>query len=221
MARDDGPSLQELTEIALETGRGGVKALKLVEAEKVVPVQTATVAQPTAQSAVSNKTGNMTIGLARVDDRLIHGQVATRWTKETRVSRIVVVSDEVVKDTVRATLLKQVAPPGVTAHVVGVDKMIRVWNNPEYSGQRVMLLFTNPQDPLKLIEAGVGITSLNIGGMAYREGKQQLTSAVSVNSEDVNSFKRLKELGIELDVRKVSSDSKTNMMDLLKKANLV
>ena len=199
----------------------GVKALKLVEAEKVVPVQTATVAQPTAQSAVSNKTGNMTIGLARVDDRLIHGQVATRWTKETRVSRIVVVSDEVVKDTVRATLLKQVAPPGVTAHVVGVDKMIRVWNNPEYSGQRVMLLFTNPQDPLKLIEAGVGITSLNIGGMAYREGKQQLTSAVSVNSEDVNSFKRLKELGIELDVRKVSSDSKTNMMDLLKKANLV
>ena len=221
MARDDEPSLQELTEIALETGRGGVKALKLVEAEKVVPVQTATVAQPTAQSAVSNKTGNMTIGLARVDDRLIHGQVATRWTKETRVSRIVVVSDEVVKDTVRATLLKQVAPPGVTAHVVGVDKMIRVWNNPEYSGQRVMLLFTNPQDPLKLIEAGVGITSLNIGGMAYREGKQQLTSAVSVNSEDVNSFKRLKELGIELDVRKVSSDSKTNMMDLLKKANLV
>ena len=99
--------------------------------------------------------------------------------------------------------------------------MIRVWNNPEYSGQRVMLLFTNPQDPLKLIEAGVGITSLNIGGMAYREGKQQLTSAVSVNSEDVDSFKRLKELGIELDVRKVSSDSKTNMMDLLKKANLV
>ncbi len=47
----------------------------------------------------------MVIGLARIDDRLIHGQVATRWTKETNVSRIIVVSDEVAADTVRKTLL--------------------------------------------------------------------------------------------------------------------
>lgn len=52
----------------------------------------------------------MVIGLARIDDRLIHGQVATRWTKETNVSRIIVVSDEVAADTVRKTLLTQVAP---------------------------------------------------------------------------------------------------------------
>ncbi|TNH05478.1 PTS mannose transporter subunit IIAB [Testudinibacter sp. TR-2022] len=222
MGRDDNPSLQELTAIALETGRGGVKALKYAEPE-VQAAKAEPVAQPQPQAMVnvSKKTGNMVIGLARVDDRLIHGQVATRWTKETKVSRIVVVSDAVVKDTVRATLLKQVAPPGVTAHVVGVEKMIRVYNNPEYAGERVMLLFTNPQDPLKLIEAGVGIKSLNIGGMAYRDGKQQLTSAVSVDKNDVESFKQLKALNIELDVRKVSSDSRTDMMDLLKKANLV
>ena len=54
----------------------------------------------------------MKIGLARIDDRLIHGQVATRWTKETNVSRIIVVSDEVAADHVRKTLLTQVAPPG-------------------------------------------------------------------------------------------------------------
>lgn len=47
----------------------------------------------------------MVIGLARIDDRLIHGQVATRWTKETNVTRIIVVSDEVAADTVRKTLL--------------------------------------------------------------------------------------------------------------------
>lgn len=52
----------------------------------------------------------MVIGLARIDDRLIHGQVATRWTKETNVQRIIVVSDEVAADTVRKTLLTQVAP---------------------------------------------------------------------------------------------------------------
>lgn len=113
----------------------------------------------------------MVIGLARIDDRLIHGQVATRWTKETNVSRIIVVSDEVAADTVRKTLLTQVAPPGVTAHVVDVAKMIRVYNNPKYAGERVMLLFTNPTDVERLVEGGVKITSVNVGGMAFRQGK--------------------------------------------------
>ncbi len=112
----------------------------------------------------------MVIGLARIDDRLIHGQVATRWTKETNVSRIIVVSDEVAADTVRKTLLTR-CTSGVTAHVVDVAKMIRVYNNPKYAGERVMLLFTNPTDVERLVEGGVKITSVNVGGMAFRQGK--------------------------------------------------
>ena len=73
----------------------------------------------------------MIIKLARIDDRLIHGQVATVWTKETGVNRIIVVSDEVAADTVRKTLLTQVAPPGVKAHVVDVSKALTlvVWHS--------------------------------------------------------------------------------------------
>lgn len=70
----------------------------------------------------------MEIRLARIDDRLIHGQVATVWTKETQVERIIVISDDVAKDEVRKTLLTQVAPPGVKASVVDVQKGIRVYN---------------------------------------------------------------------------------------------
>lgn len=65
----------------------------------------------------------MEIRLARIDDRLIHGQVATVWTKETQVERIIVISDDVAKDEVRKTLLTQVAPPGVKASVVDVQKV--------------------------------------------------------------------------------------------------
>lgn len=90
----------------------------------------------------------MEIRLARIDDRLIHGQVATVWTKETQVERIIVISDDVAKDEVRKTLLTQVAPPGVKASVVDVQKGIRVYNNPKYATTPVMLLFTNPTDVL-------------------------------------------------------------------------
>lgn len=223
MARDDNPSLTELVEVALETGRGGVRALRYQEPEEA-PAQVATPAptKPVEPSVVTpNGVGHLTIGLARIDDRLIHGQVATRWTKESRVSRIVVVSDEVSKDSVRSTMLKSVAPPGVTAHVVDVEKMIRVYNNPEYAGERMMLLFTNPTDVVRLSDAGVDFKSINIGGMAFKEGKKMITSAVAVDDKDIEAFKQLNAKNIELDVRKVSNDSRQYMMDLLKKNNLI
>lgn len=217
MARDDNPTFDELVAVAVETGREGVKALKAkpVEVAKAAPAPAAPKAAAPAKPMGPND--YMVIGLARIDDRLIHGQVATRWTKETNVTRIIVVSDEVAADNVRKTLLTQVAPPGVTAHVVDVAKMIRVWNNPKYAGERIMLLFTNPTDVEHLVEEGVKITSVNIGGMAYRQGKTQVNNAVSVDERDIEAFRKLSERGIELEVRKVSNDPKLKMMDLIAK----
>ncbi len=221
MARDDNPGFDDLVALALETGREGVKALKKPAEESVKPAapQSAPAAKPAAPLAPLGPNDHMKIGLARIDDRLIHGQVATRWTKETDVTRIIVISDEVAADHVRKTLLTQVAPPGVTAHVVDVAKAIRVWNNPKYAGDRVMFLFTNPTDVWRLVEAGVDIKSVNIGGMAFRQGKTQVNNAVSVDEKDIEAFKKLNERGIELEVRKVSSDSRLKMMDLINKLN--
>ncbi|CAI0881295.1 PTS mannose transporter subunit IIAB [Serratia proteamaculans] len=221
MARDDNPGFDDLVALALETGREGVKALKKPAEESVKPAapQSVPAAKPAAPQAPLGPNDHMKIGLARIDDRLIHGQVATRWTKETDVTRIIVISDEVAADHVRKTLLTQVAPPGVTAHVVDVAKAIRVWNNPKYAGDRVMFLFTNPTDVWRLVEAGVDIKSVNIGGMAFRQGKTQVNNAVSVDEKDIEAFKKLNERGIELEVRKVSSDSRLKMMDLINKLN--
>jgi PTS system mannose-specific IIB component len=216
MARDDDPGFEELVAIAVETGREGVKALKAKEEEPAPAKAAPAAAQPQQPMAPGD---HMKIGLTRIDDRLIHGQVATRWTKETNVNRIIVVSDEVAKDHVRKTLLTQVAPPGVTAHVVDVDKMVRVWNNPKYGRDRVMLLFTNPTDVLRVVEQGVDIKTVNIGGMAFRQGKTQVNNAVSVDEQDIAAFRKLNERNIELEVRKVSNDPKLKMMDLIAKVN--
>ncbi|MDU6411506.1 MAG: PTS mannose transporter subunit IIAB [Yersiniaceae bacterium] len=221
MARDDNPTLAELAALAMESGRAGVRSLKTPEPEPepepVTPPPPSPAAAAPAQPAGPG--GHMKIGLARIDDRLIHGQVATRWTKETNVSRIIVISDEVAADNVRKTLLTQVAPPGVTAHVVDVAKAVRVWNNPKYANDRVMLLFTNPTDVLRVVREGVDITSVNIGGMAFRQGKTQVNNAVSVDEKDIAAFRELADRGIELEVRKVSSDNRLKMMDLINKLN--
>jgi len=159
----------------------------------------------------------MKIALSRIDDRLIHGQVVTVWSKETKCQRIIVCNDDVANDEIRRTLLTQVAPPGVQSHVVSIEKAVKVINNPKYEKDIVLLLFTNPTDVLRLVEAGIDIKTVNIGGMSFKEGKTQVTGAISVNDQDIQSFKTLNDKNIELEIRKVASDSKSFIMPLIDK----
>lgn len=163
----------------------------------------------------------MDIRLVRIDDRLIHGQVATVWTKVTKANRILVVSDDVAKDELRKTLLKQAAPPGVKVNVITVEKMAAIANNPKFDSFKALLLFTNPTDIMTVVKSGTAIQSVNIGAMSYKEGKKMITNAIAVNPTDVAAFQYLDKQGIELEIRKVASDSKGNLMNLLKKDALV
>lgn len=154
----------------------------------------------------------MNIVLARIDDRLIHGQVATVWAKESKCERIIICNDEISKNEIRKTLLKQVAPPGIKSSVVDIEKAIKVYKNPKYEGVKVLYLFTNPADVLRMVNGGVNIKSVNVGGMSFKAGKRQITGAVSIDDNDVEAFKKLHEKGIELEIRKVATDPKVDIM---------
>lgn len=163
----------------------------------------------------------MEIVLARIDDRLIHGQVATVWSKESKCNRIIVCSDEVANDALRKTLLIQIAPPGIKVNVLSIDKAIDTYKNPKYDSFKSLLLFTNPTDVLRMVEKGVDFKSINIGGMCFKEGKKQITSAVSVDQKDINAFKDLHNKGIELEIRMVSTDTKVNLITKLAEFKLI
>ncbi|OOG24289.1 PTS mannose transporter subunit IIAB [Enterococcus casseliflavus] len=162
--------------------------------------------------------GKIKIVLARVDSRLLHGQVATAWTKSVNPSRIIVVSDAVAKDDLRKKLIEQAAPPGVKANVIPVDKMIEVSKDPRFGNTKALLLFENPQDVLRAVEGGVDITEVNVGSMAHSVGKVVVSKVLSMGTDDVKTFENLKERGIKFDVRKVPNDSRDNMDEILRKA---
>ncbi|WP_346353015.1 mannose/fructose/sorbose PTS transporter subunit IIB [Azotosporobacter soli] len=157
----------------------------------------------------------MEICLTRIDDRLIHGQVATVWVKESGCNKIIACSDEVAADPLRKTLLLQVTPPGIKAYVLPIDKVLEAYKNPKYSDFKTMFLCTNPNDVLRLVEGGVAIKSVNVGGMCYKEGKTLISGAVAVDEADIDAFKKLHAKGIELEVRKVARDSKVDLMSLV------
>lgn len=157
----------------------------------------------------------MIVSLLRIDDRLIHGQVATSWVKAVKFDAIFAINDAVTQDNLRKTLLLQVAPPGVKSYVISVEKALAVYNNPKYENTKVLMLVTNPMDVIRLIEGGVKIDSVNVGGMTFKDGDKLISSAVAIGKEDFKAFKKLKDMGVELEIRKVASDTKENMVPKL------
>ncbi|MGY3745684.1 mannose/fructose/sorbose PTS transporter subunit IIA [Vagococcus salmoninarum] len=197
------------------------------EGLKVKPESLETVVEKPVVAEVKQKSlpagtvvgdGKLKIGLARVDSRLLHGQVATAWTKSILPNRIIVVSDAVAKDNMRKKLIEQAAPPGVKANVIPVDKMIEISKDPRFGNTKALLLFENPQDVLRAIDGGVEISELNIGSMAHSVGKVVVSKVLSLGNDDVKAFEAMKAQGIKFDVRKVPNDSSANMDELIKKA---
>ncbi|RVT59942.1 mannose/fructose/sorbose PTS transporter subunit IIA [Niallia taxi] len=203
----------EIAAHILGTAKEGVK----VKPEELEPAETTAAAA--AKPVNAGAPGKFEYVLARIDSRLLHGQVATAWTKTTQPTRIIVVSDAVAKDDLRKKLIQQAAPPGVKAHVVPINKMIELAKDDKhFGGQRALLLFENPQDTLKAVEGGVPLKTINVGSMAHSPGKVQPNKVLAFSQEDIHTFAKLKEAGLNFDVRKVPNDSKGNMDDILKKA---
>ena len=97
-------------------------------------------------------------------------------------------------------------------NIVDVPKAIAVYNNPKYSKDKVFYLFTNPSEVVDLVKGGIPLKKLNIGGMQFKQGKTQISKAVSLNAEDVAAFRELDRLGVKLDLRVVKTDPSTDIL---------
>lgn len=206
----------------LKEAREGIKVLP----EELEPAQEAapTAAPAVRQGAIPEGTvigdGKLKINLARIDTRLLHGQVATSWTPASKADRIIVASDTVAQDELRKQLIKQAAPSGVRANVVPIKKLIEAAKDPRFGNTHALILFETPQEALQAIEGGVPITELNVGSMAHSTGKTMVNTVLSMDKDDVKTFEKLRDLGVTFDVRKVPNDSQKDLFDLINKADI-
>ncbi|MGY0164306.1 mannose/fructose/sorbose PTS transporter subunit IIB [Lactococcus petauri] len=219
---DASAGVEQVAANIIKEAKAGIKALpeELNPAEEsATPAEAGVNAAAIPEGTVIGD-GKIKINLARIDSRLLHGQVATAWTPDSKANRIIVVSDAVAKDEMRKTLITQAAPPGVKANVVPIKKMIEVAKDPRFGETKALLLFETPQDALAAIEGGVPVETLNVGSMAHSTGKTMLNSVLSVNKDDVAAFEKLRDLGVKFDVRKVPNDSKSDLFALINKADV-
>lgn len=143
--------------------------------------------------------------LTRIDNRLIHGQVGVTWVNHLGANLILVANDEVASDEVQQSLMEMVLPDAIGTRFFTIEKTIKVINKAA-PRQLIFLVCKTPQDALRLIEGGVPIKEINIGNMHFKTGKQQISSTVSLDDDDKKTLRKLHDMGIKLEIRRVPDE---------------
>ncbi|ELU5588750.1 PTS sugar transporter subunit IIB [Clostridium perfringens] len=134
----------------------------------------------------------------RIDDRLIHGQVATMWTNNLGATRIMVINDEVANNDLQKSVLRMAAPSNVSTSIITREIALKNIYSGKYEGQKVFIIVKSPLDLLYLVKNGLDIKKINVGNMSAKSNTEVIRPSISVTAEEKEAFKELIDRGVEI-----------------------
>lgn len=159
----------------------------------------------------------MNVVLVRIDDRLVHGQVVLGWIPFVRAELVLVVSETAARDETLVALMSMALPEGVDLRVVGVQEALSLLSESATTRdqRRVLVLAPGPQEVLRLVEGGVAISDVNVGGLHYTAGRVQLGKAIFLSEEDKAALRGINEQGVRLEGRALPNDSAMDIIEMI------
>ncbi|ADL03820.1 PTS system mannose/fructose/N-acetylgalactosamine-transporter subunit IIB [Lacrimispora saccharolytica] len=157
----------------------------------------------------------MAIVHARVDERLIHGQVAMVWTNTVGASRIIVVNDEAVKDELIIAGLKMAKPAGVKLSILSLKRAAEKFGEKAYEEDKVFLITKNVTDMAALIRSEVPIKAFNVGNVAKREGSRPIKKSVNLTEDDEKDIREMVQLGVSVTAQMLPNESDQSILNML------
>lgn len=159
----------------------------------------------------------MSICAARVDERMIHGQVAMVWTNVVGANRILVANDEVVKDDMRIEGLKLAKPAGIKLSICSINRAIENLKNNKYGEDKVFIITRNIPDMAKLVK-GIGMKEFNVGNISAHEGSHSIKKSVNLNEQDIQIIKDLIDQGVKITAQMIPNEPDSSIMTYIEKA---
>ena len=130
------------------------------------------------------------IVFARIDDRLIHGQVMTAWLKLCDANEVVIIDNELCKDTFVVMMMKSLIPSTISLKVFN-DADAASYLKVDGKGEKILILVKTPQAVLTLMNNGITLEYLNIGGMGMKAGRSKLYKNIAASDEEREVFREL------------------------------
>lgn len=145
----------------------------------------------------------MPVILARVDDRMIHGQVTVGWSQQLHPDRILLASNEVAADPWQSRVYASSVPPEIKVSIFSIAEAVSHLGTEEFHAERIILLTASPGEMAELARLGAALAEVNIGGLHFSAGRKEMLSFVYVNRQDLKAMCRLLDQGIELFAQQV------------------
>ena len=158
----------------------------------------------------------MKIKNIRIDERLIHGQVASVWTNYLGCTRIIVANDLVIKDEMEIPLLKMACPPGVKLSILSVSKAVININEGKYASDNVFLIFRNVTDVRRAIEEGLQADIVNVGNVSHKPGGNKIKNTISLQPSEIEDIKAIMGMGIKVTARMIPNHPEDDITAYLK-----
>jgi|SRR6185437_5878216 len=155
------------------------------------------------------------IKLTRIDDRLVHGQVAFTWTPALGADCLLVANDRIAKDQFLKMTMGLAKPAGVKLLILSVEAALAYINDPTNKGQGLLILVDSVRDAHALAAGVPEIRSINFGGIRAKAGAKQVSKALALTENDVLLIRELLQKGIELEARQVPTDKKQAIDNLI------
>ncbi|EMW5899693.1 PTS sugar transporter subunit IIB [Enterococcus faecalis] len=210
---------------ALVNQQASIKELVCLAQENIVDVKAGMnqaeqeISEASKEKELSNYSqyaGKENIVNTRIDERLIHGQVAGIWSTSLSTQRIIVANDEAATDPLQKSSLRMAAPSSMRLSVLGVEAAAKNIQSGKYGKQRLFLLFKNPKDVLRFIEAQGPIKTVNVGNMSYKEGAREVTKSIQVLPEEEQIFETIASKGVTVTAQLVPNDPVVDFMKKLR-----
>lgn len=151
----------------------------------------------------------MSIIAVRVDNRLLHGIVATQWVPEFKPQRLMIIDDEYADDPTKKAGMRMAKPAGVALSIINREKAYANFAAGKYDDHSVFVVVRDPKIALDLQKAGQEIPRLTVGGTIDPEpgaGATQVSRRAYVLDSQVPTYSELAHGGCDITVQYVCAD---------------
>ena len=143
------------------------------------------------------------IDLIRIDDRLIHGQLVEGWVNYFKATCILVADDAVASNPRQRSIMELSVPQGLQVFIGSVEEVCDRSRAVGQDAGHAIVVFSNPVDVLRALEAGMECRAVNIGGMHYVPGKRKLLDVLAVNDADLEALRAISGRGVKIVIQTV------------------
>ena len=158
----------------------------------------------------------MGIVLARIDSRLIHGQILEAWVPHVQADCIVVANDAAAQAPLQRMIMQAAVPSGIRLEIDTLAEAARLLSSTELSGKRTLLLFASSADALQACRLGIVFGKLNLGNMHAAEGKCRYSCTIALDQNDIDNLHEVEARGVTVVSQCVPGDREQGWRTLVR-----